>query len=83
MHKGEAAHTITKAHGRHLISMCNSSGSLLCISRAPGDESATFPYKSTARSPGSCIDHVVVSQSLYGMVLACQVNTHRPESDHH
>ena len=75
--------TVINAHGRQLISMCNSSDSLLCTGRAPGDESATFSYKSTARSPSSRIDHVVVSQSLYGTVLACQVNTHRPDSDHH
>ena len=43
--------TIINAHGPQLISMCNSSSSLLCTSRAPGDESATYSYKSTARSP--------------------------------
>ena len=75
--------TVINAHGRQLISMCNSGGSLLCIGRAPGDESATYSYNFTARSLGSRIDHVVVSQSLYNMVLACLVNMHRPESDHY
>ena len=75
--------TVTNAHGRQLISMCNSSGSLLCTGRAPGDETALFSYKSTARSPGSRIDHVVVSQGLYSMLIACLVNTCRPESDHY
>ena len=75
--------TVINAHGRQLISMCNSSGSLLCTGRAPGDESAPFSYKPTVRSPGSRIDHVVVSQSLYSMMLACLVNVHRLESDHH
>ena len=75
--------TVINAHGRQLISMCNSSGSLLCTGRVPGDETAPFSYKSTARSLGSRIDHVVVSQSLYGMMLACLVNVHRLETDHH
>ena len=75
--------TVINAHGRHLIQMCDSSGSLLCTGRTPGDECASYSYKPTARSPGSRIDHVVVSHSLYDAVAACAVSVQRLESDHH
>ena len=90
-HLGEAAcaqqrgcvDTVVNAHGRQLLRMCDSSGSLLCTGRAPGDECAPFSYKPTSRSPGSRIDHAVVSQSLYGAVISCAINAQRLESDHH
>ena len=74
---------IINSHGRHFIDMSATTTSLLCTGRSPGDESAAFSYKASHRSPGSRLDHVVVSRDLFPCITWCMINAARPESDHH
>ena len=71
------------AHGKQLLQLCQSTATLLCTGRAPGDEHAALSFKGNHHSPGSRLDHVVASHDLLPHITHCSVNPARPESDHH
>lgn len=74
---------VVTAHGRHLLNLCHTTGTLLCTGRTPGDEGAPLSLKAKQNSAGSRIDHVIVSAGLEPFLQFSRVNATRPESDHH
>jgi len=65
------------AHGRQLLQLCQSTATLLCTGRAPGDESAELSFKGNSRSEGSRPDHVVANHTVLQFITSCIVN-HAP-----
>lgn len=74
---------VVTAHGRHLLSLCHTTSTLLCTGRTPGDEQAPLSLKAKQNSVGSRIDHVIISAGLASLLQFSRVNPTRPESDHH
>ena len=76
-----AADSIVNTHGKQLISLCTSTGALLCTGWTPGDEAAPFSFR---HHNGGCsrIDHVLISTQLRDAMQSCAINQSRTESDH-
>ena len=64
----EQADTTCNQHGRLLLGLCDTTSTLLCTGRTPGDEAAALSFTMHGGGGGSRIDHVLVSPSVMGYV---------------